>query len=186
MKTRFTLKALALAFTAALFFNASSAQAQLNSTGTVTLTLDLRNVLEFSVLEANSSVIFNTVAEYNLGTDTTQAAQLKVSSNIPYKIEVKSSSTAFDDGSSHTIPLSVMHIKMNGNSDNDVTFTQPEVTLATTNGTIATTTTGSIDRTYSVRYRATPSATGSVPGNEFITSPTGVYSATLVYTVTQL
>lgn len=186
MKTRFTLKALALAFTAALFFNASSAQAQLNSTGTVTLTLDLRNVLEFSVLEANSSVIFNTVAEYNVGTDTTQAAQLKVSSNIPYKIEVKSNSTAFDDGSSHTIPLSVMHISVNGISDVDNTITTPEVTLATSNGTIATTTVGSINRTYGIKYRATPSASGSVTGNEFITSPTGVYSATLVYTVTQL
>jgi hypothetical protein len=185
MKSRFSLKALALVVGASFLFavNASAQTNPLSTNGNVTLKLDLRNVLELTILKSETSVIFNTVAEYENGTDSTEVGQFKVSSNIPFEIKVASSSASFANGG-NTIPLSVMQIKSTANSDTDPSAT-PTITLTQADQVLVSTSAGCINRTYDFNYKATPTATGSVTGNEFITSPTGVYSATLVYTIAQ-
>lgn len=187
MKTRFSLKALALGLGAAILFTMSAnAQSNLSSAKNVTLKLDLRNVLEFTINVASTSVIFDQVSEYDNGTFATESAAFTISSNLPFKIEVVSESETFSNGAGKTIPLSVMKIVSTGNSDLDGS-TNNEVTLSKTNvGELLRTTTGCISRSYDMKYTATPSETGSTPNNEFLANPTGVYSATLLYTVTQL
>ncbi len=187
MKTRFSLKALALGIAAAILFTMSAnAQSNLSSAKNVTLKLDLRNVLEFTINAQNSSVIFDEVSEYSNGNDTTEAAAFTISSNLPFKIEVVSQSDNFSNGAGKTIPLSVMKIQSAGNSDNDASTANVVSLSKTTVGELLRTTTGCITRTYDIKYTATPTATGSSANNEFLANPTGVYSATLLYTITQL
>jgi len=188
MKKGFSLKALALAVGAAFLFNANaSAQTALQTgNGDVTLELDLQNVLEFNILVDKTTMTFNTVAEYANGFDQNAAAQFKVSSNLRYKITVKSNGTEFAKvgGGATGIPLSVMQIKSYENSD-AASGAASYITLTTANQEIFNSATGSINRTYGINYKATPSVTGSAAGNEFLERPTGVYSTTLTYTATQ-
>lgn len=187
MKTRFSLKALALGIAAAVLFTMSAnAQSNLSSAKNVTLKLDLRNVLEFTINAQNSSVIFDEVSEYSNGNDTTEAAAFTISSNLPFKIEVVSQSDNFSNGAGKTIPLSVMKIQSAGNSDNDASTANVVSLSKTTVGELLRTTTGCITRTYDIKYTATPTVIGSSADNEFLANPTGVYSATLLYTITQL
>jgi len=66
MNKRFSLKALALAVSAAFLFSAN-ANAQATNNGNVTLNLDLRNVVDFVVNTASTTLVFDTYGKYNAG-----------------------------------------------------------------------------------------------------------------------
>ena len=176
MNKRFSLKALALAVSAAFLFSAN-ANAQATNNGNVTLNLDLRNVVDFVVNTASTTLVFDTYGKYNAGVTKQEADQFVISSNNPYKVEVKASAANFagTGANTQTIPVSDVNVKIYNTIDGG---TQSAVDLSSSNQVLSTGATAVLNRSYSIEYFAKG-------GNNFLVKA-DIYTTTLTYTATQL
>jgi hypothetical protein len=176
MNKRFSLKALALAVSAAFLFSAN-ANAQATNNGNVTLNLDLRNVVDFVVNTSSTTLVFDTYGKYNAGVTKQEADQFTISSNNPYKVEVKASAANFvgTSGNTQTIPVSDVNVKIYNTTDGG---TQSAVDLSSSNQVLSTGATAVLNRKYSIEYFAKG-------GDNFLVKA-DIYTTTLTYTATQL
>lgn len=176
MNKRFSLKALALAVSAAFLFSAN-ANAQATNNGNVTLNLDLRNVVDFVVNTGSTTLVFDTYGKYNAGVTKQEADQFTISSNNPYKVEVKASASNFigTGGNTQTIPVSDVNVKIYNTTDGG---TQSAVDLSSSNQVLSTGASAVLNRKYSIEYFAKG-------GDNFLVKA-DIYTTTLTYTATQL
>ncbi|WP_276132397.1 hypothetical protein [Polluticoccus soli] len=173
---------------AASLFTFVAAKAQVNSSASQTVNLNLSNAIEITFTGSGTAtgdpttMAFTTVAHYADGVESGEQ-QLKVRSNKNFKVAVKSNATNFTyTGSTTPAPTMVVADVLN-----------VMVSANNTGGTIANSFSGYQDvptsnidmlsncskggnQTFSVKYKAEP-------GFDF---PAGNYAVDVVYTATQL
>ena len=114
------------------------------------------------------SINFNTVANYTNGVDADNAATLEVSSNTDYNVTVKAGAADFSSASATTMPVNnVLFVKeASQGSYVDLTITDQDLLTNQTRGT----------NSFNVSYRANPG----------FSYDSGTYTASVIYTATQL
>ena len=177
-----------IALIAATFFAFTAAKAQVNSSASQTVNVNLSNAIEITFTGSGTAtgdpttMAFTTVANYADGVESAEQ-QLKVRSNKNFKVAVKSNAANFTyTGSTTPAPTMVVADVLN-----------VMVSSNNTGGTIANSFSGYQDvptsnvdmlsncskggnQTFAVKYKAEP-------GFNF---PAGNYAVDVVYTATQL
>ncbi|GAB4033936.1 hypothetical protein [Spirosoma gilvum] len=153
-------------------FGALSAKAQLTS-GNAIVTVTLVDVMALAVTEPAVPLTYSSITDYQVGRNISIPLHLTVSSNRPYDIKVK----AADDlkntlNASQTIPISNISVQVDGTTGVGTTST---LNLSTTDQTLASNAPGAMAKIVGVKY-STPANS-----NDFIN--TGIYTATLTYSI---
>ncbi|MBN9485031.1 MAG: hypothetical protein J0H46_16875 [Bacteroidetes bacterium] len=175
---------------AAILTSTYAANAQVSSTATQTVNLNLSDAIELTFTGSGTAtgtavnLAFNTVNDYANGV-TSAAQELKVRSNKNFTVTVKSSSTNFTyTGSttpSPTMPVSgVLALKVTANGTSGTVASPFSTTaysgLTSTNQNLISNGSRGGNQTFSVMYQATPG----------FSYPAGTYTTDVVYTATQL
>lgn len=165
MKKQIFLMALAIT---ALSVKGISQAATANTSHSVSLSLTNLMSISFTAGGAGVTMNFSTASDYTNGVTSANAATLSVQSNRNYNVTVKSSSANFSSTAATTMPVNnVLYVK----ESNQTTFTN----LSTTDQTLLSNQTKGT-ATINVDYKATPG----------LNYDAGTYTATVVYTATQL
>ena len=175
---------------AALTIAGFASKAQVASTATQTVNLNLSNAIELTFTGNNSAtgaavnLAFNTVNDYANGVQSS-AQGLKVRSNKKFGVTVKTNNTNFSYTSTTTpapiMPVSgVLALKVSANGTGG-TIASPFSasafsTLTSTAANLISNGNNGGNQTFSVMYEATPG----------FTYPAGTYTVDVVYTATQL
>jgi len=175
---------------AAILTSTYAANAQVSSTATQTVNLNLSDAIELTFTGSSSAtgatvnLAFNTVNDYANGI-TSAAQELKVRSNKNFSVTVKTSSANFSYSGSTTpaptMPVSgVLALKVSANSTSGTVATPFSTTsyagLTSSNQNLITNGSRGGNQTFSVMYQATPG----------FSYPAGTYTTDVVYTATQL
>jgi len=180
MKKVFTIAALTIA--------GFASKAQVASTATQTVNLNLSNAIELTFTGSGTAtgaavnLAFNTVNDYANGVQSS-AQELKVRSNKKFGVTVKSNATSFSYVGSTTpapvMPVSgVLGLKVSANGTGGTiagTFAG-FTSLSSSAANLISNANNGGNQTFSVMYNATPG----------FTYPAGTYTVDVVYTATQL
>ena len=172
---------------AALSFVGMAAKAQVASTATQTVNLNLSNAIELTFTGSGTAtgaavnLAFNTVNDYANGVQSS-AQELKVRSNKKFDVTVKTNNASFSYTGSTTpapvMPVSgVLGLKVSANGTGGTiagSFAGYTSLSSTAANLIANGLNGG-NQTFSVMYNATPG----------VTYPAGTYTVDVVYTATQ-
>jgi hypothetical protein len=150
----------------------STPQLLAQTTGNVTMTANLTDVLQLTVNTNAVNLNFATVADYNNGVTSAVANQLTVTSNRPYDLKVKTSGTDLVNGS-NLIPVSNITAQTTGTGNGTPSVV---AALSTTDQTLATSVPASMAKTISMQY-------STAAANAAFLKPAGAYVTTLTYTV---
>ncbi len=174
----------------ALAVTGFSAKAQVASTATQTINLNLSNAIELTFTGNNSAtgaavnLAFNTVNDYANGV-ASSAQQLKVRSNKKFGVTVKTNAANFSYTGSTTpapvMPVSgVLALKVSANATGGTIASPFSASayngLSSTAANLITNANNGGNQTFSVMYNATPG----------FAYPAGTYTVDVVYTATQL
>ncbi len=175
---------------AALAISGFAANAQVASTATQTVNLNLSNAIELTFTGSGNAtgaavnLAFNTVNDYANGV-TSAAQELKVRSNKKFGVTVKSNAANFTyTGSATPVPVmpvsGVLDLKVSANATGGTIATPFSATafngLTATAANLLTNCNNGGNQTFSVMYEATPG----------FAYPAGTYTVDVVYTATQL
>lgn len=144
-------------------------------TGTTTLNINITNQAAIIVNNPTAALSFSLPSHYQLGRQLTHTNALQAFSNIPYSISVRASQ-ALTSGS-NTIPVNNVLITPTLPSPLGTISLTP-VNLSTTNQTIVSSTTATLQQLFNISYTT---AAGNLA---FIGKPAGTYTTTLTYTIT--
>ncbi|MGN6476924.1 MAG: hypothetical protein ACTHKV_06850 [Flavipsychrobacter sp.] len=175
---------------AAILTSTYVANAQVSSTATQTVNLNLSNAIEITFTGSSSAtgaavnLAFNTVNDYANGV-TSAAQELKVRSNKNFTVAIKANSTNFSyTGTTSPAPVmpvaSVLDVMVSANGTGG-TIASPFSSTAyadvtASNQNLISNGSRGGNQTFSVKYQATPG----------FSYPAGTYTTDVVYTATQL
>eukprot|EP00388_Colpodella_angusta_P023226 GDKJ01059312.1.p1 GENE.GDKJ01059312.1~~GDKJ01059312.1.p1 ORF type:complete len:204 (-),score=19.91 GDKJ01059312.1:269-814(-) len=174
---------------AALTIAGFASKAQVASTATQTVNLNLSNAIELTFTGNNSAtgatinLAFNTVNDYASGVESA-TQELKVRSNKKFGVTVKTSGASFTYTGTTTpapvMPVSVLGLKVIANGTGG-TIASPFSTTAYTpmSNTAANLISNGVNggnQTFSIKYEAEPG----------FAYPAGTYTTDVVYTATQI
>ncbi|MBN8672179.1 MAG: hypothetical protein J0L80_15960 [Chitinophagales bacterium] len=175
---------------AALSFVGIAAKAQVASTATQTVNLNLSNAIELTFTGSGTAtgaavnLAFNTVNDYANGV-TSSAQELKVRSNKKFGVTVKTNNANFSyTGSTTPAPVmpvaGVLALKVSANATGGAIASPFSASayndLSATAANLLTNCNNGGNQTFSVMYEATPG----------FAYPAGTYTTDVVYTATQL
>ncbi|MFN4247620.1 MAG: hypothetical protein ACK4EY_07840 [Flavipsychrobacter sp.] len=175
---------------AALSFVGIAAKAQVASTATQTVNLNLSNAIELTFTGSNTAtgaavnLAFNTVNDYANGVQSS-AQELKVRSNKKFGVTVRTNNTNFSYTGTTTpapvMPVSgVLALKVSANATGGAIASPFSASaysgLSNTAANLITNANNGGNQTFSVMYEATPG----------FAYPAGTYTVDVVYTATQL
>ncbi len=144
--------------------------------GTLTVTITNTASLTLQNGATNAGLSFTLPADYVNGVQVTQSAGLKLFTNLAYSLTVSTTSSGLVKGA-NSIPVSNINVLLTPNNGSSG-ITTGSITLATTTKTLATSTLPTLNQLFDVKYSTQGGNTA------FINKPPGVYSTTLVYTMT--
>ncbi|UAY55390.1 hypothetical protein [Arachidicoccus terrestris] len=166
----------ALIFTCFSFF---STQAQ--STANVTLNVVLQNAASIVINGANNvaTLTYAAPADYTNGVSLDQAAALTTISNQPYSVTVYASGELTNG--TNTIPVGDVTVTPSlASANTDITLTGVAIPVGTASAAnIIVSTAGTASQDFNLNY-----STEAAPTADFINKPTGTYTTTLTYTLT--
>ncbi len=175
---------------AALTIAGFASKAQVASTATQTVNLNLSNAIELTFTGSNSAtgaavnLAFNTVNDYANGV-ASSAQELKVRSNKKFGVTVKTNNASFSyTGTTSPAPVmpvsGVLALKVSANATGGTIATPFSASayngLSNTAANLITNANNGGNQTFSVMYNATPG----------FAYPAGTYTVDVVYTATQL
>ncbi len=167
-----------------------ASKAQVSSTATQTVNLNLSNAIELTFTGSGTAtgaavnLAFNTVNDYANGV-TSAAQELKVRSNKKFGVTVKTNNANFSyTGSTTPAPVmpvaGVLALKVSANSTGGAIASPFSASayndLSATAANLLTNCNNGGNQTFSVMYEATPG----------FAYPAGTYTTDVVYTATQL
>ena len=143
----------------------------------VTLNVNLTNILSLTTSVATTDINYTTVADYTSGVTVNVAGQLVVSSNRNFDLKVKAAGD-LTGPSSNTIAIGKVTVAIT-NTDLGVTPARG-VALTTADQALASNVPGTMSKALNLRY--------STPGGSDAAffKPGGTYTTTLTYTATAL
>ncbi len=172
----------------ALGITGFAAKAQVASTATQTVNLNLSNAIELTFTGNNSAtgaavnLAFNTVNDYANGVESS-AQGLKVRSNKKFGVTVKTNNTNFSyTGTTSPAPVMpvsgvlALKVSANGTGGTIAGGFAGYTSLSSTAANLISNGNNGGNQTFSVMYNATPG----------FTYPAGTYTVDVVYTATQL
>ncbi len=174
----------------ALAVTGFAAKAQVSSTATQTVNLNLSNAIELTFTGSNTAtgtavnLAFNTVNDYANGVSSSNQ-ELKVRSNKKFGVTVKTNNTNFTyTGTTSPAPImpvsGVLALKVSANATGGTIATPFSATayngLSSTSANLISNANNGGNQTFSVMYNA-------IPGFAY---PAGTYTVDVVYTATQL
>jgi hypothetical protein len=173
---------------AATFISFIAAHAQVNSSASQTVNLNLSNAIEITFTGSGTAtgdpvtMSFTTVTDYANGVESSDQ-QLKVRSNKNFKVSVKSNATNFTYTGTTTpaptmVVANVLNVKVSANATGGTianSFSSYQ-DVPTANTDILSNCSKGSNQTFSVKYQADPQ----------FNFPAGNYAVDVVYTATQL
>ncbi|OLY90821.1 hypothetical protein SAMN05444008_12355 [Cnuella takakiae] len=186
MKTKTIFKSAAILFLAALSVNANAqtttappVTTKQSNEKTTALNVVIDNAIEVRLNSVDPlGFRLATAKDFREGKDTSYADHFRVTSNIPYKIEVKTSdATLASSATGKSIPVEEVSLEITNTGLTGATLNK--VALSTTNQTLASKLKETVDQQFSVKVGKSTAASSKflVPG--------GTYTTNLVITTTQ-
>ena len=158
---------------------ASAVHAQ--TTANVTLNVVLNNTSSITINDAfqTTTLTYSTPAHFQNGVTVNQVGALTTSSNQPYSVTLYASSN-LQNGNS-TIPAADVTVTPGLTTSNpNITLTPVPIPVGTTNAVqIINSGVGTASQNYNLSY-----STEDAPTADFINKPSGTYTTTLTYTLT--
>lgn len=139
------------------------------------LSVAVSDLAELTLGSSQVSFLLQTTGDYKNGVTLNLANHLKVSKTTPYDVSVRAQSANFTSGSGATIPVSILSIGPSGSQANTTVVNE----LSTSGQLLVNGAAPAIDRLFDIQYQISAAQTQSL-----INKPAGVYSGTVVYTLT--
>lgn len=139
------------------------------------LSVVVSDLAELTLGSSQVNFLLQTTGDYKNGVTLNQTNHLKVSKTTPYDVSVRAQSANFTSGTGATIPVSILGIGPIGSQANTTAVNA----LSTSGQLLVNGATPAIDRFFDIQYQIPASQTQFL-----INKPAGVYSGTVVYTLT--
>lgn len=163
------LRAVALFTLVAVGFSMTSAQAQ--TTGTSTMNITVKDVLQLTVNTKTVDLVFATPEDFNKGVSATVNNQLMVTSNRPYDLSVKTAGDLTDG--TNKIPVSNISAQPVGQGIGSAKLVSA---LSTTDQVLASDVPPSMSKPITMQY-------STAAKNEAFLVPASTYTTTMTFTV---
>lgn len=150
-----------------------------NNNKSTTLNVVIDNAIEVVLLKTSPvGIRLATAADYREDVDSTFGDHFQVTSNIPFKIEVKTEHDALGNANGSSIPVGAvsMEVASPGDEHGEVS----KIALGNANKTLATAVPATIETPFSIKFSKT-----ETKSKDFLV-PGGVYTTNLIITTTQL
>ncbi|CCH03097.1 hypothetical protein FAES_5098 [Fibrella aestuarina BUZ 2] len=159
------------AFMALVFVGFSAASAQAQTTGTSTMNITVKDVLQLTVNTKTVDLVFATPEDFNKGVSATVNNQLMVTSNRPYELSVKTAGDLTDG--TNKIPVSNISAQPVGQGIGSAKLISG---LSTTDQVLASDVPPSMSKPITMQY-------ATAAKNEAFLVPASTYTTTLTFTV---
>jgi len=169
-----------LLLTAGILFVSMTTKAQ-GITANVTLNVVLQNTSSITIGGGfqTATLTYDDASDYQNGVTLAQTGALTAVSNQPYSITVYAGTNLLNGANS--IPAGGVTVTPSlAASNGNITLTGQAIPVGSTNAaTIITSSEGTTSQAYNLTY-----STASAPTADFINKPSGTYTTTLTYTIT--
>ncbi|MBZ4189110.1 hypothetical protein [Niabella beijingensis] len=139
------------------------------------LTVAVSDLAELNLGSSQVNLVFQTAADYKNGVTADLTGHLLVSKTTPYDVSVKAQTPELTSGTGAAIPVSILRIGPASGQTGVATVNA----LSTTDQVLVSAAAPVVDRSFDIRYQIPAGQTANL-----INKPGGIYTGTVIYTLT--
>ena len=125
----------------------------------------------------SADLVFRSISDYVNGVQKDYPNALQVKSEVPYEIQISSLSPHLISNNNTVLDVNFLQVQLQNTATNQWSS---QVSLSSVNQTLWQKTTSNNSDTFNIRYSSNP------PEEKIMNTPTGVYTTTLLYTISPL
>ena len=125
----------------------------------------------------SADLVFRSIGDYVNGVQKDYPNALQVKSEVPYEVQISSLSPHLISNNNTVLDVNLLQVQLQNTATNQWSS---QVSLSSVNQTLWQKTTSNNSDTFNIRYSSNP------PEEKIMNTPTGVYTTTLLYTISPL